>query len=148
MGGEESGGLSSRGHIPERDGLLNSLLLMEAVAASGKSLDELFAEIEAEVGFRHHYDRRDLHLSAAFDKTALLQEAQAYTEIAGYPVEGLKTTDGVKLLLAGGASAMFRASGTEPVIRVYVEAQSPEALQAILNEATRRVLALESTPSV
>ncbi|MBI0446533.1 phosphoglucomutase/phosphomannomutase family protein [Deinococcus sp. DB0503] len=148
MGGEESGGLASRGHIPERDGLLNSLLMIEAVAASGKSLGELFADIEAEVDFRHHYDRRDLHLSAAFDKTALLQEAQAYTEIAGYPVEGLKTTDGVKLLLAGGASAMFRASGTEPVIRVYVEAQSPEALQAILNEATRRVLALDSTPSV
>lgn len=148
MGGEESGGLASRGHIPERDGLLNSLLMIEAVAASGKSLGELFADIEAEVDFRHHYDRRDLHLGEGFDKARLLREAQAYTEVAGHPVEGVKTTDGVKLLLADGASAMFRASGTEPVVRVYVEAQSPEALQAILNEATRRVLALDSTPSV
>ncbi|GAA5534873.1 phosphoglucomutase/phosphomannomutase family protein [Deinococcus aluminii] len=144
MGGEESGGLGMGAHIPERDGLLNSLLLLEAVAASGRSLDELFAQIEAEVGFRHHYDRGDLHLSAGFDKNALLKEARGYTEVAGHPVEGIKTTDGVKLLLAGGASAMFRASGTEPVVRVYVEAQSPEAVQAILNEATRRVLALDT----
>ncbi|GMA15996.1 phosphoglucomutase/phosphomannomutase family protein [Deinococcus metallilatus] len=144
MGGEESGGLGMGAHIPERDGLLNSLLLLEAVAASGRSLDELFAQIEAEVGFRHHYDRNDLRLSAGFDKNALLKEARGYTEVAGHPVEGIKTTDGVKLLLAGGASAMFRASGTEPVVRVYVEAQSPEAVQAILNEATRRVLALDT----
>ncbi|GAA5514085.1 phosphoglucomutase [Deinococcus carri] len=144
MGGEESGGLSSRGHIPERDGLLNSLLMIEAVAASGQSLDELFAGIEAEVGFRHHYDRGDLHLSPAFDKNALLTQAQTYTEVAGHPVEGVKTTDGVKLLLAGGASAMFRASGTEPVVRVYVEAQTPGDVQTILAEATRRVRALDA----
>lgn len=143
MAGEESGGLASRGHIPERDGLLNSLLMVEAMAASGKSLDELFAEIEAEVDFRHHYDRGDLHLGAGFDKNALLREAQGYREIAGHVVEGVKTIDGVKLLLEGGASAMFRASGTEPVVRVYVEAQTPEAVRAILDEATRRVLALD-----
>jgi phosphomannomutase len=139
IGGEESGGLSSRGHIPERDGLLNSLLMIEAMAASGKSLPELFADIEAEVGFRHHYDRADLHLSDRFDKAALLAEAQTFAEVAGRSVEGVNTRDGVKLTLAGGASAMFRASGTEPVVRVYVEAQSEDDLRAILDEATRRV---------
>lgn len=139
MGGEESGGLSSRGHIPERDGLLNSLLMIEAMAASGKSLDELFADIEREVGFRHVYDRADLHLSPAFDKAALMTAAQTYGEMAGYVVSGVKTTDGVKLALEGDASVMFRASGTEPVVRVYVEAQSPEAVAAILGEAVRRV---------
>lgn len=139
MGGEESGGLSSRGHIPERDGLLNSLLMIEAMAASGHSLPELFAQIEAEVGFEHHYDRNDLHLSAQFDKTALLSAAQDYTDIAGHRVEGVNTRDGVKLSLSGGASAMFRASGTEPVVRVYVEAQSDAEVEAILGEATRRV---------
>lgn len=143
MAGEESGGLASRGHIPERDGLLNSLLMVEAIAKSGKSLDELFAEIEAEVGFRHHYDRNDLHLSTGFDKNGLMREAKGYREVAGHAVEGVKTTDGVKLLLAGGASAMFRASGTEPVVRVYVEAQTPEDVRAILDEATRRVRALD-----
>ncbi|WP_188968690.1 phosphoglucomutase/phosphomannomutase family protein [Deinococcus aerolatus] len=139
IGGEESGGLSSRGHIPERDGLLNSLLMIEAMAASGKSLPELFADIEEEVGFRHHYDRADLHLSTQFDKAALLAEAQTFAEVAGRAVEEVNTRDGVKLSLAGGASAMFRASGTEPVVRVYVEAQSDSDLRAILAEATRRV---------
>ncbi len=144
IGGEESGGLSSRGHIPERDGLLNSLLLIEAVAMSGQSLDELFAGIEAEVGFRHVYDRADLHLSANFDKARLLSQAAAYREVAGQVVEGVNTRDGVKLDLAGGASAMFRASGTEPVVRVYVEAQSEAEVRAILAEATRRVRALDT----
>ena len=144
IGGEESGGLSSRGHIPERDGLLNSLLLMEAVATSGKSLNEQFAEIEAEVNFRHFYDRADLHLSAGFDKASLLREAQAYSEVAGHAVEGVNTRDGVKLNLSGGASAMIRASGTEPVVRVYVEAQSEAELHSILDEATRRVRALDA----
>ena len=139
MGGEESGGLSSRGHIPERDGLLNSLLMIEAMAASGKSLDELFADIEREVGFRHVYDRADLHLSPAFDKAALMAAAQTYGEVASHAVTGVKTTDGVKLALEGDASVMFRASGTEPVVRVYVEAQTPEAVAAILGEAVRRV---------
>ena len=139
MGGEESGGLSSRGHIPERDGLLNSLLMIEAMAASGKSLDELFADIEREVGFRHVYDRADLQLSPAFDKAPLMAAAQTYGEMAGHAVMGVKTTDGVKLELEGEASVMFRASGTEPVVRVYVEAQSPEAVAAILGEAVRRV---------
>ncbi|MDO4244603.1 MAG: phosphoglucomutase/phosphomannomutase family protein [Deinococcus sp.] len=139
MGGEESGGLSSRGHIPERDGLLNSLLMIEAMAASGKSLDELFADIEREVGFRHVYDRADLHLSPAFDKAALMTAAQTYGELAGYVVTGVKAFDGVKLALEGDASVMFRASGTEPVVRVYVEAQSSEAVATILGEAVRRV---------
>ncbi|MDV6374426.1 phosphoglucomutase/phosphomannomutase family protein [Deinococcus arenicola] len=139
IGGEESGGLSSRGHIPERDGLLNSLLMIEAMAASGKSLTKLFADIEKEVDFQHHYNRADLHLSSQFDKAALLAGVQNMTDVAGRAVEGVNTRDGVKLTLAGGASAMFRASGTEPVVRVYVEAQSEADLRAILDEATRRV---------
>ncbi|WP_161883689.1 phosphoglucomutase/phosphomannomutase family protein [Deinococcus alpinitundrae] len=144
IGGEESGGLSSRGHIPERDGLLNSLLLIEAVAMSGQGLGELFAEIEADVGFKHVYDRADLHLSAGFDKARLLSQAAAYREVAGHAVEGVNTRDGVKLDLSGGASAMFRASGTEPVVRVYVEAQTEADVRAILDEATRRVRALDT----
>ncbi|AZI42069.1 phosphoglucomutase/phosphomannomutase family protein [Deinococcus psychrotolerans] len=144
IGGEESGGLSSRGHIPERDGLLNSLLLIEAVAMSGKSLGELFADLEADVGFKHVYDRNDLHLSSTFDKAQLLSRAAAYREVAGHAVESVNTRDGVKLTLSGGASAMFRPSGTEPVVRVYVEAQSAGDVKAILDEATRRVQALDN----
>lgn len=142
IGGEESGGLSSRGHIPERDGLLNSLLLMEAVAASGKSLNELFAEIEDEVGFRHVYDRADLHLGAGFEKARLMKAVANYHELAGMHVLRATTIDGVKLHLADEASVMFRASGTEPLVRVYVEGQSTEVVKTLLDEAVRRVLAL------
>lgn len=140
IGGEESGGFASLGHIPERDGLLNSLLLLEAVATSGRTLDEQFSDIEAMVGFRHEYDRRDLHLPADFDKAALMEEVGTYQEVAGHSVEGKNSIDGVKLYLQDGASVMFRASGTEPVVRVYVEAQSAGAVQTILDEAVRRVM--------
>lgn len=143
IGGEESGGLSSRGHIPERDGLLNSLLMVEAMAASGKSLDQLFADIERAVDFRHVYDRADLHLSTEFDKTKLMRAAQHYEEVAGRSVTGVKTIDGVKLTLDGEASVMFRASGTEPVVRIYVEAQSAQEVQALLSEAVKRVQAFD-----
>ncbi|WP_263862367.1 phosphohexomutase domain-containing protein [Deinococcus detaillensis] len=111
---------------------------------SGKSLGELFADIEAEVDFKHVYDRNDLHLSVTFDKAQLLSRAAAYREVAGHAVESVNTRDGVKLTLAGGASAMFRPSGTEPVVRVYVEAQSAGDVKAILDEATRRVQALDN----
>jgi phosphomannomutase len=140
IGGEESGGMASRGHIPERDGLYNSLLLLESVAVSGKGLDQQFADIEALTGFRHFYDRNDLHVSPDFDKAALMARVQGYTELAGHAVEGVVMRDGVKLLLSGGAFAMFRASGTEPVVRIYVEAQSEAEQKAILAEATRRVI--------
>lgn len=143
IGGEESGGLSSRGHIPERDGLLNSLLLIEAMAASGKSLDELFNEIEREVGFKHVYERADLHLDPSFDKAAFMTNARNFTEVDGLQVKEAVTKDGVKLLLEGGASVMFRASGTEPVVRVYVEAQDAEVVQRLLRDAVGRVRAGE-----
>ena len=139
IGGEESGGLSSRGHIPERDGILNSLLLIEAVSASGKSLPELFAEIEQQVGFQHVYDRADLHLTASFDKPALMSAVQKCVEISGLPVIGVKTLDGVKLMLEQDASVMFRASGTEPVVRIYVEAQTYGDVQRILSESVQLV---------
>lgn len=138
IGGEESGGFAVRGHVPERDGILSSLLLLEAVATSGKSLPELFADIERLTGLRHFYDRNDLHLGPDFDKAALLERARGWTEVAGQGVEGVVTKDGVKLLLFGGAWVMLRPSGTEPVVRVYAEAGSPELLAAILGEATRR----------
>ncbi|MBB6096946.1 phosphomannomutase [Deinobacterium chartae] len=141
IGGEESGGLAVRGHLPERDGILNSLLLLEAVARSGKSLGALFADLEADTGFRHFYDRNDLHLEAGFDKDAFMAHAASWTELAGDPVREVMTRDGVKLALASGAWALLRASGTEPLVRVYVEASSPEAQRALLEEATSRVRA-------
>ena len=136
MGGEESGGLASIGHIPERDGIFNGLLLLEAVALSGKSLPELFAQIEDLTGFRHFYGRNDLQLQPGQSREALSALVENLKELAGHRVEQVVTKDGVKLLLSGDAFAMFRFSGTEPVVRVYVEAQSAEQQQHILATAT------------
>ncbi|ULH15291.1 phosphoglucomutase/phosphomannomutase family protein [Deinococcus sp. KNUC1210] len=136
MGGEESGGLASRGHIPERDGILNGLLLLEAVASSGQSLPQLFSEIETLTGFRHFYGRNDLQLQLGQSREALKAQIETLTELAGHRVERVVTKDGVKLLLSGDAFAMFRFSGTEPVVRVYVEAQTAEDQQLLLKTAT------------
>lgn len=136
IGGEESGGIGTAGHIPERDGILNTLLLLEAVAVSGRSLAEQFSDIERETGWRHAYGRRDLVLRRAEELdavfTALAETPQAF---AGRRVTGAERLDGVKLNLEGGAWLLFRSSGTEPVLRVYCEAQAPAEVDALLGEA-------------
>lgn len=147
IGGEESGGLAVRGHIPERDGLLNGLLLLEAVALSGKSLDTLFNELEELTGFHHFYGRTDLHLESGQETKELQTQAGKLTQLAGLQVLDVVRIDGVKLLLEGDASVMFRFSGTEPVIRIYVEAQSAALQIQLLAEATAWVRAsLASSP--
>jgi phosphomannomutase len=139
IGGEESGGMAVDGHIPERDGLLNSLLLLEAVATSGKSLKELFEAIELEAGVRHAYDRVDLHVPPDFDRAGLKDRLWGVEEVAGRAVAERSARDGVKFRLSDDAWVLFRASGTEPVVRVYSEAPSPEEVRAILADATRLV---------
>ncbi|WP_425148385.1 phosphoglucomutase/phosphomannomutase family protein [Deinococcus sp.] len=139
MGGEESGGLASRGHIPERDGIFNGLLLLEAVAVSGKSLQVLFAELEELTGFRHFYGRNDLQLQPGQSREALSAQVGNLTELAGHKVQSVVTKDGIKLMLSDDAFAMFRFSGTEPVVRVYVEAQSAGEQERILATATSLV---------
>lgn len=136
IGGEESGGIGVQGHIPERDGLANTLLVLGAVIRSGKSVAELFSALEEEVGWRHAYDRLDLHLSGDALKNAVLAAlADPPAAFAGRAVESVETLDGTKLNLAGKAWLLFRASGTEPVLRIYCEAQSPEEVAQILEAA-------------
>jgi len=135
IGGEESGGIGVAGHIPERDGVLNALLLLESVAKTGKSLAEQFAEIEAEVGFRHAFDRLDLRLETNEQKDAAMARAQEPAPLAGRPVTGVETLDGVKWHLGEDAWVLFRPSGTEPVLRIYAEAKSREAVAALLKAA-------------
>ncbi|WP_019011343.1 phosphoglucomutase/phosphomannomutase family protein [Deinococcus aquatilis] len=139
IGGEESGGLGVQGHLPERDGLFNSLLLLEAVAQSGRSLPDLFRDIELLTGFSHAYDRVDLKMPASFNKNVTLNEVRGWTEIAGWNVQSINERDGVKLLLDREAWVLVRASGTEPLLRVYVEADSPTSLRIILEEVVQRV---------
>jgi phosphomannomutase len=133
IGGEESGGISFKGHIPEGDGILMGLLLVEIVAASGGSLLELVETLIEDVG-PAYYKRNDLRLShpVAKDKMTeyLVNEAPAL--IGGETVSEVCTTDGVKYLLTDGSWLLIRPSGTEPVLRVYAEGRSKEILEALV----------------
>ncbi len=133
IGGEESGGFSIKGHIPEGDGVLMGLLILEAVAAAHAPLHELVAQIQATVG-PAHYARRDLRLCHAISKpemvARLIQEVPP--TLAGQTVTEVQTTDGVKYLLADDSWLLIRPSGTEPVLRVYAEAREPEMVEALL----------------
>lgn len=145
IGGEESGGIGVLGHIPERDGLANSLLMLEAVIRSGKSVAEIFAGLEAEAEWRHAYDRIDLHLSGNALKDAVLNALKnPPATFAGRIVESVETLDGVKFNLSNKAWLLFRASGTEPVLRIYSEAQSEDEVREILGAARRFVDELEA----
>ena len=134
--GEESGGFGVRGHVPERDGILNALLAVEALAASERGLSERLAELEAEAGWRHAYDRVDLALPDA----AALERVQRRLEddpsaFDGRPVTSVERRDGVKCNVGDDRWVMLRASGTEPVLRVYAEGPDAEAVRGLLAAA-------------
>jgi alpha-D-glucose phosphate-specific phosphoglucomutase len=134
MGGEESGGISIRGHIPEGDGILMGLLLLEVIAAAGAPLGEMVADLQAVAG-PAHYARRDIHLRhpvAKVDMVARLVDG-APTELGGQTVRAVDTCDGVKYRLADESWLLIRPSGTEPVLRVYAEAPTPEQVEALLS---------------
>ena len=143
VGGEESGGIGVTGHIPERDGIANSLLLVEAMAVSQMSLGALFESFEAETGWKHSYDRLDLHLQGNDLKDAVMSSLQQPpATIASRQLESTETLDGIKLNLSGNAWLMFRPSGTEPVLRIYCEAASTNEVQELLNWANEYVQTL------
>jgi len=135
IGGEESGGIGVIGHLPERDGILNALLLQESVAKTGKSLAEQFAEIERLVGFKHAFDRLDLHLDSNEQKEEAMKRAQEPAPLAGRQVTAVEALDGVKWHLGEDAWVLFRPSGTEPVLRIYAEAPDAREVEKILKAA-------------
>lgn len=134
IGGEESGGLSIRGHIPEGDGVLMSLLLLEVVAAAGVPLHELVADVQQMAG-PAHYARTDLRLRRPVVKremvTRLTDDAPA--NIGGVAIRDVDTLDGVKYRLEDDSWLLIRPSGTEPVLRVYAEAPNDERVRALLD---------------
>jgi len=134
IGGEESGGISIKGHIPEGDGVLIGLLMAEIVAYYGKSPEALLAEVMAEIG-HFDYARNDFKVRP-FEKAALVSRLieLAPATLAGSPVASINLRDGVKYVLADNSWLLIRPSGTEPVLRVYAEAHSPETVQALLAE--------------
>jgi phosphomannomutase len=141
IGAEESGGIGVRGHIPERDGILNSLLLLEAVVLAGKPPSEMVRDMHREFG-EFYFGRRDLHMAVARGMLMVASlAANPPQSIAGYQVSGVETLDGTKLLFDDESWLLFRQSGTEPVLRVYSEATSKAKTNALLDEGTE--LALE-----
>jgi phosphomannomutase len=131
IGGEESGGLGTSLHIPERDGIFNGLLLLEMMAVTKKSLKELCDELDEEFG-PHRYRRRDVHVTNE-TKTAILKAcSKSPKKIGKYDVEILDTTDGFKFYVKNGW-LLIRASGTEPLVRFYAEAPSLKMVNELLD---------------
>ncbi|GJM40808.1 MAG: phosphoesterase [Ardenticatenaceae bacterium] len=133
MGGEESGGMSIKGHIPEGDGILMGLLLLEVMAAAKAPLHELVEDLLAEFG-PAQYARTDMKLSHPVEKPQMVAMLlnSAPDAIAGVAVEDVQTVDGVKYYLNDGSWLLIRPSGTEPVLRVYAEAPNDERVKALL----------------
>ncbi len=140
IGGEESGGIGIKGHIPERDGVLNSLLILECLASFKKEAREILNNVMDEFG-HFYYDRIDIHLTEE-------QRDKARTKLAGFKpdkfigekVVDIQTMDGVKMFLKDKSWILFRLSGTEPLIRIYSEATSPERTKLMLSEGEKLLL--------
>ena len=134
IGGEESGGISFRGHIPEGDGILMGLLLVEVVSNSGATLYELVEDLLKQYG-PAHYQRKDLRLNSPVAKSRMTQLLLENTpdSIGGETVKEVTTIDGVKYIMADDSWLLIRPSGTEPVLRVYAEGRSAEMVQALLS---------------
>ncbi len=139
IGGEESGGIGYSRFLPERDGVLNSLLLANVMAEEGKPLGQLVADLQREFG-PHHYGRRDLHIPEDMKRSAIERARAEGTQALGrYSVLKKEHLDGIKFFLdaptnGNGAEAwvLFRASGTEPLLRLYTEASSPDLVRELL----------------
>src|SRR3990172_5019169 len=133
IGGEESGGMSFQGHIPEGDGVLMGLLVLEMVAATGRPLEDLVQDLLEEVG-PSNYGRMDLRLARPVSKQDMVERLaqQAPAQIAGNRVEQVLTNQSIKYMLQGDAWLLIRPSGTEPVLRVYAEAKDRQDLEGLL----------------
>jgi phosphomannomutase len=141
IGAEESGGIAIKGHIPERDGVWIGLMLMEYMAVSGKSISALISEIYDEIG-SFAVERYDLHVEESRKQQIITDcKASAYKSFGPYTVETVEDTDGYKFRLGEAGWVMIRPSGTEPVLRVYAEAENSEAAFRILDATRAAILA-------
>ena len=131
---EESGGLGLKGHLPERDGIYVGLLLAEVMAARKRKLSELVEELMIEFGW-HYYNRIDAHMTEKEKQRILAAYKKGVKSLAGSPVQKVETGDGYKLFIEHGW-VLVRASGTEPLIRFYAEADSAMRVDALLKAAT------------
>jgi phosphoglucomutase len=140
VGGEESGGLSVKGHVPEKDGILACLLMAELVATEKKSLGQILKELSKKIG-EFYTDRINVSFAPEKKEALLAKLGSGLQNIGAFKVEKFITTDGFKFLLPGREWVAFRVSGTEPLIRCYIEAKSKANLKK-LQAACREVLAV------
>ncbi len=142
LGGEESGGIAIKGHIPERDGIWVGLTIWECMAKSGKSLQELIKDVYAIVG-PFVCERSDLHLEEDL-KNEIIENCKnnVYKSFGEYKIQRIETTDGYKYFFANDEWLMIRASGTEPVLRNYAESSSAKKTLSILEAAEQTLLNL------
>jgi phosphoglucomutase len=139
IGGEESAGLTIRGHVPEKDGIIAGLLVAEMVAARGTSLGAQLKTLFAKVG-SYFPVRENFHLTAE-QKAAFTEKLKADpTELGGRKVVSVVRTDGLKLILDDGSWVCYRLSGTEPVVRAYTEARNEQDMNALRSAAEKFVL--------
>jgi len=132
LGGEESGGIAIKGHIPERDGIWIGLTILEYMARTGKTLDELTKEVLKITG-KFVYKRIDLHITEGLKQAVLANCKQGkYTSFGSFKVQKVNDLDGYKFYFSEDEWLMIRASGTEPVLRLYAEASSDSNADAIL----------------
>jgi len=149
VGGEESGGIGISRHLPERDGLLNTLLIANVMADEKKSLRELVDALQQEFG-EHQYGRIDMHIDEEIKRSAIERAEAGFAEIAGMTVLRVETMDGIKFFLdnpeckgrpnAAETWLLLRASGTEPLLRVYCESCSEASVARVLAAAEQFVL--------
>jgi len=137
LGGEESGGYGFRGHIPERDGVLAGLFMLDLVARTGKRPTQLIQELYAKVG-PHYYDRADVQFDPAQREAIIARLDQAAPgEVAGQKVIGTSRLDGYLYNLHGGGWLLIRFSGTEPLMRIYTEVQDERLVPQVLEAGKR-----------
>ena len=144
VGGEESGGIGIKRHLPERDGLLNALLIANIMSEEKKTLGQLVQDLQDEFG-EHHYGRIDLHISDSLKNATIAKAKAGVKEFAGMEVESVGQLDGIKFYLknpeaegkpnAAKTWLLLRASGTEPLLRIYSESVSQESVGKLLEAA-------------
>jgi len=139
LGGEESAGLSIKGHYPEKDGILACLLAAEAVAVRGKSLTEQLNELYSRVG-RLESGRIGVELTDEIAKSLKEKLAREPSEIGGKKIESINRLDGVKFIFADQSWMLMRPSGTEPMVRIYAETENKEDLEVLLEQGRHYLL--------
>ena len=140
VGGEESGGIAVGNFIPERDGIFIALTIMEFMAKTGKSINDLIREVYDIIG-SFSYSRDDLHITEEL-KQSIIQNCKdgKYQVFGDYPVKHVKTIDGFKFFISDDEWIMIRPSGTEPVLRVYCEAENATKVRTILDQVAETIL--------